>query len=109
MYGRGKELKWRQVRDVQALGTMGLTGGARNALNPRLLSLMTAFAVQMPTDASLRAICTPVLLHHAASLGPAIARAPAPALERGRLQLAAACARLHTLADLMAFRIDVLT
>ncbi len=107
MYSRGKELKWRQVRDVQALGTMGLTGGARNALNPRLLSLMTAFAVQMPSDASLRAICTPVLLHHAASLGPAIARAPAPSRATGAgHSLLAARARLHTLAVLTTFGMD---
>ena len=58
------------------LGTLGLPGGARNATDPRLLSLATAFAVQMPSDNSLRGICLPILAHHVTSLGPDVACAP---------------------------------
>ena len=76
LYSRGKDLKWKQVKDVQVLGTMGLPGGARNATDPRLLSLATAFSVQMPSDDSLRGICLPILAHHVASLGPDIACTP---------------------------------
>lgn len=75
MYSRGKELKWKQVKDVQVLAAMGLPGGARNAIDPRLLSLATAFSIQMPSDDSLSAICLPILAHHVLSLPPAIARA----------------------------------
>lgn len=78
LFSRGKDLKWKQIKDVQVLGTMGLPGGARNSVDPRLLSLATVFSIQMPSDDSLRAICLPILAHHAASLGPAIARAHCP-------------------------------
>ena len=58
------------------LGTLGLPGGARNATDPRLLSLATAFSVQMPSEDSLRGICLPILAHHVANLGPDVACAP---------------------------------
>ena len=76
LYSRGKDHKWKQVKDVQVLGTLGLPGGARNATDPRLLSLATAFSVQMPSDDSLRGICLPILAHHVTSLGPDVACAP---------------------------------
>ena len=97
LYSRGKDHKWKQVKDVQVLGTLGLPGGARNSTDPRLLSLATAFSVQMPSDDSLRAICLPILAHHVMCLGPDIACAPQIIISEDNTVSAEEQQQLHSL------------
>lgn len=56
LYDRGKELCWKNVKDVQVLAAMGPPGGVRNAVDPRFISLFSAFEIQAPTNANLRTI-----------------------------------------------------
>jgi hypothetical protein len=55
-YDRGKELSWKSIKDVQVVAAMGPPGGARNAVDPRFISLFSAFEVQPPTNDNLRTI-----------------------------------------------------
>lgn len=55
-YDRGKELSWKNVKDVQMVGTLGPPGGARNNLDPRFVSLFSVFEVQAPSNSNLRTI-----------------------------------------------------
>lgn len=55
-YDRGKELSWKNIKDVQLVAAMGPPGGARNAVDPRFISLFSAFEVQPPSNDNLRTI-----------------------------------------------------
>lgn len=55
-YDRGKELSWKNVKDVQMVGALGPPGGARNNLDPRFVSLFSVFEVQAPSNSNLRTI-----------------------------------------------------
>ena len=55
-YDRGKELGWKNVKDVQMVGAMGPPGGARNPVDPRFISLFSMFEIQAPSNANLRTI-----------------------------------------------------
>jgi dynein heavy chain, axonemal len=78
-YDRGKELSWKRMKDVQCVGAMGPPGGARNAVDPRFISLFNVFEVQFPSADNLRTIFQSVLLTHVAAL-PDDIRAAAAAL-----------------------------
>jgi dynein heavy chain len=55
-YDRGKELSWKNVKDVQMVGAMGPPGGARNNVDPRFISLFSVFEIQAPSNSNLRTI-----------------------------------------------------
>jgi len=55
-YDRGKELTWKNVKDVQMVGAMGPPGGARNTVDPRFISLFSVFEIQAPSTNNLRTI-----------------------------------------------------
>lgn len=55
-YDRGKELGWKNVKDVQMVGAMGPPGGARNNVDPRFISLFSVFEIQAPSNSNLRTI-----------------------------------------------------
>lgn len=55
-YDRGKELSWKNVKDVQMVGAMGPPGGARNNVDPRFISLFSMFEIQAPSNSNLRTI-----------------------------------------------------
>ncbi|WIA10356.1 hypothetical protein OEZ85_010548 [Tetradesmus obliquus] len=67
-YDRGKELSWRNIKDVQLVAAMGPPGGARNAVDPRFISLFSAFEVQPPSNDNLRTIYQAILSKHLARL-----------------------------------------
>lgn len=67
-YDRGKELNWKNMKDIQFVGAMGPPGGARNMLDPRFVSLFDVFEVQFPSNTNLQTIYTSILAHHVASL-----------------------------------------
>lgn len=55
-YDRGKELGWKNIKDVQMVSAMGPPGGARNPVDPRFISLFAAVEIQPPTNENLRTI-----------------------------------------------------
>ncbi|KAJ7569126.1 hypothetical protein O6H91_01G062100 [Diphasiastrum complanatum] len=68
IYDRGKELNWKNIRDVQFVGAMGRPGGARNNVDPRFISLFSTFEIQFPSNASLSHIYNAILDAHAQNL-----------------------------------------
>ena len=67
-YDRGKELNWKNMKDIQFVGAMGPPGGARNMLDPRFVSVFDAYEVQFPSNSNLQTIYTSILAHHVATL-----------------------------------------
>lgn len=55
-YNRGKELGWKTIKDVQVVAAMGPPGGARNAVDPRFISMFSVFEIQPPTNENLKTI-----------------------------------------------------
>ena len=76
-YDRGKELNWKKMKDICTIGAMGPPGGARNAVDPRFISLFNVFEVQFPSHDNLRTIFQSVLLTHVAALSEDIRTASA--------------------------------
>lgn len=56
LYDRGKELSWKNMKDVQMVAGMGPPGGARNPVDPRFISLFNVFEIQFPSNENLRTI-----------------------------------------------------
>ncbi|KAK9868729.1 hypothetical protein WJX84_008574 [Apatococcus fuscideae] len=61
LYDRGKDLSWRSIKDVQAVAAMGPTGGARNPVDARFLSLFHVYEVSAPSLQTQRAIFNTIL------------------------------------------------
>ncbi|KAF5830619.1 hypothetical protein DUNSADRAFT_14266 [Dunaliella salina] len=64
MYDRGKDLSWKNVKDVQVVAAMGPPGGARNPVDPRFMSLFNIFEVQFPSSENLSTIYQAILSTH---------------------------------------------
>eukprot|EP00727_Mastigamoeba_balamuthi_P006867 m51a1_g2800 putative dynein heavy chain axonemal (4501) ;mRNA; f:77561-92205 len=64
MYDRGEELNWKSLRNVQFVAAMGLPGGGRNAIDPRVLSLFNVFNITFPSDENLNHIYSSILRKH---------------------------------------------
>nr|AML30863.1 axonemal inner arm dynein heavy chain 7 [Marsilea vestita] len=69
-YDRGKELNWKNVKDVKFVSAMGRPGGARNNVDPRFISLFCTFEIQFPAAASLFHIYNSILESHVQKLTP---------------------------------------
>lgn len=67
-YDRGKDLNWKNMKDIQFVAAMGPPGGARNAVDPRFVSLFDVFEIQFPSNENLKAIYSAILSKHAAGL-----------------------------------------
>ncbi|KXZ49756.1 DHC2 protein [Gonium pectorale] len=68
LYDRGKELSWKNMKDVQVVAAMGPPGGARNPVDPRFVSLFSVFEIQFPSNENLRTIYQAILSRHLAKL-----------------------------------------
>lgn len=68
LYDRGKELNWKQMRDICFLAAMGKAGGGRNEVDPRFISMFSVFNSTFPSDETLIHIYQSILAGHAASL-----------------------------------------
>lgn len=73
LYDRGKELTWKNVKNVQLVAAMGPPGGARNPVDPRFISLFNTFEVEFPSNANLSSIFHSILHHHASRLSKDVA------------------------------------
>ncbi|KAJ3055760.1 Dynein heavy chain 10, axonemal [Rhizophlyctis rosea] len=64
LYDRGKELNWKNMKDVQFVGSMGTPGGGRNEIDTRFASLFAVFNITFPKEESLLRIYSSVLVGH---------------------------------------------
>lgn len=64
MYDRGKDLNWKNMRDIGYIAAMGKAGGGRNETDPRFVSLFSAFNMTFPSDESLFKIYNGILVGH---------------------------------------------
>nr|XP_039267660.1 dynein heavy chain 10, axonemal-like [Styela clava] len=64
MYDRGKELNYKYLKDMGYIAAMGKAGGGRNEVDPRFLSLFSAFNMTFPAEESLKNIYESILRGH---------------------------------------------
>ncbi|KAI5707535.1 hypothetical protein M8J77_004618 [Diaphorina citri] len=72
MYGRDKDLSWKNIKDTSYFCAMGSPGGGRNHVDPRFISLFCVFNLIFPADATVLRIFTAILSGHTAQFEPAI-------------------------------------
>ncbi|KAJ3039942.1 Dynein heavy chain 10, axonemal [Rhizophlyctis rosea] len=63
-YDRGKELNWKNLKDVQFVGSMGTPGGGRNEIDTRFAALFAVFNITFPKEESLLRIYSSILQGH---------------------------------------------
>ena len=64
LYDRGKDLNWKNLRDLGYVAAMGKPGGGRNSVDPRFLSLFCVFNITFPSQESLNRIYSSILSGH---------------------------------------------
>ena len=64
MYDRGKDLNWKNMRDMGYIASMGKAGGGRNETDPRFVSLFSVFNMTFPEAESLFKIYNSILQGH---------------------------------------------
>jgi dynein heavy chain len=64
MYDRGKDLNWKTFKDIMYLAAMGKPGGGRNPVDPRFISLFSAYNMTFPSHESLYLIYHAILKGH---------------------------------------------
>jgi dynein heavy chain len=73
LYDRGKELNWKKMLDLLQCGAMGPPGGARNNVDPRVISLFNMFEIQVGGAVSSYvslSLCPSLCVHHCLSPSP---------------------------------------
>lgn len=63
-YDRGKELHWKNMKDMCYLASMGKAGGGKNEVDPRFISLFSVFNMTFPSNATLYHIYSSILSGH---------------------------------------------
>lgn len=63
-YDRGKDLNWKNLKDISYLAAMGIAGGGRNEVDPRFMSMFTVYNLVFPADSTLGHIYTCILKGH---------------------------------------------
>ncbi|KAK3083644.1 hypothetical protein FSP39_000711 [Pinctada imbricata] len=63
-YDRGKDLNWKNMKDIGYIAAMGKAGGGRNETDPRFVSLFCIFNMTFPSDESLFHIYNSILAGH---------------------------------------------
>ncbi|XP_028981786.1 dynein heavy chain 10, axonemal [Diachasma alloeum] len=63
-YDRGKDLNWKNIKDICYLAAMGKTGGGRNEVDPRFISMFAVYNVTLPSEETLNYIYTSILSGH---------------------------------------------
>ncbi|XP_067660223.1 dynein axonemal heavy chain 10-like [Haliotis asinina] len=64
IYDRGKDLNWKNMKDIGYIAAMGKAGGGRNETDPRFVSLFSVFNMTFPDDESLYHIYNSILSGH---------------------------------------------
>ncbi|GAB1598225.1 dynein axonemal heavy chain 10 isoform X2 [Argonauta hians] len=72
IYDRGKDLNWKNMKDIGYVAAMGKAGGGRNETDPRFVSLFACFNMTFPSDESLFCIYNSILSGHVAQFSQEI-------------------------------------
>lgn len=64
MYDRGKDLNWKNMKDIGYIAAMGKAGGGRNETDPRFVSLFCVFNMTFPSEDALFLIYNSILAGH---------------------------------------------
>ncbi|XP_047348543.1 dynein axonemal heavy chain 10 isoform X3 [Vespa velutina] len=64
LYGRGKDLNWKYIKDICYLAAMGKPGGGRNEVDPRFISMFSVYNVTFPMKQTLQYIYKSILNGH---------------------------------------------
>ncbi|ESO91629.1 hypothetical protein LOTGIDRAFT_122204, partial [Lottia gigantea] len=64
IYDRGKDLNWKNLKDIGYIAAMGKAGGGRNETDPRFVSLFSVFNMTFPSEESLYSIYYSILKGH---------------------------------------------
>uniref|UniRef100_A0A8D9AKK0 Dynein heavy chain 10, axonemal n=1 Tax=Cacopsylla melanoneura TaxID=428564 RepID=A0A8D9AKK0_9HEMI len=72
LYGRDKNLSWKNIQETGYLCTMGSPGGGRNQVDPRFISLFCLFSMTPPSHSTLCRIFTSILSGHTSDFEPDI-------------------------------------
>ncbi|XP_068162278.1 dynein axonemal heavy chain 10 [Antennarius striatus] len=64
IYDRGKDLKYKFLKDLSYIAAMGKAGGGRNEVDPRFVSLFSVFNMPFPSLESLELIYNSILKGH---------------------------------------------
>lgn len=64
IYDRGKELCWKNIKDLGYIAAMGKAGGGRNETDPRFVTLFSVFNMTFPDNNSLLRIYMSILSGH---------------------------------------------
>lgn len=64
LYDRGKDLNWKNMRDIGYIAAMGKAGGGRNETDPRFVSLFSVFNMTFPDNESLFKIYNSIICGH---------------------------------------------
>uniref|UniRef100_A0A3Q1G9E8 Dynein axonemal heavy chain 10 n=1 Tax=Acanthochromis polyacanthus TaxID=80966 RepID=A0A3Q1G9E8_9TELE len=64
IYNRGKELNYKNLKDLDFIAAMGKAGGGRNEVDPRFVSLFSVFGIPFPTVESLQLIYASIIKGH---------------------------------------------
>ncbi|XP_068620608.1 LOW QUALITY PROTEIN: dynein axonemal heavy chain 10 [Battus philenor] len=63
-YDRGKDLNWKNLKDIGFLAAMGKAGGGRNDVDPRFISMFSVYNLQFPSENTLLHIYVSILSGH---------------------------------------------
>jgi len=77
-YDRGKELNWKNMKDLDYVAAMGKPGGGRSDTCPRFISLFNVFNMTSPSDTSLFRIFNSILAGHTQAFSPDIQETVTP-------------------------------
>ncbi|XP_068610937.1 dynein axonemal heavy chain 10 [Brachionichthys hirsutus] len=65
IYDRGRDLKYKFIKDLSFIAAMGKAGGGRNEVDPRFVSLFSVFNMPFPAVESLELIYNSIIEGHA--------------------------------------------
>ncbi|KAL3856163.1 hypothetical protein ACJMK2_010948 [Sinanodonta woodiana] len=68
VYDRGKDLNWKNLKDMGYMAAMGKAGGGRNETDPRFVSLFSCYNMTFPSEESLFHIYNSILSGHTQSM-----------------------------------------
>lgn len=75
-YDRGKDLNWKNLRDISYFAAMGVAGGGRNEVDPRFMSMFAVFNLVFPAYTTLHHIYSSILSGHFEIFEEAVQIAP---------------------------------
>nr|CAD7434862.1 unnamed protein product [Timema monikensis] len=107
MYDRGKDLNWKNIKDIGFFAAMGKAGGGRNEVDPRFISMFSVFNLTFPADETVAHIYRSILQGHTQIFSPEI-QMLVPALVQATQELYKVAPPYHSLYVLCVMDVDMI-